>query len=175
VLLTGCGRSGQRKRAALGVPAHGPPIAGVDDRAAELADAVECRGQVGDGEVGQGCGVAGARSTLVDSETQAVGVGLPPGSGSGGPWREADTEDSVPEPARAIGIVGGKLDQWDGHWTEYGRRSRLLLLCARSGLGTMHCRRNVYGAAAGRREPASPPLNRVSSRIGEGLKPLTIR
>jgi hypothetical protein len=37
------------------------------------------------------------------------------------------------------------------------------------------CRRNVYGAAAGRREPPSPPLNRASSRIGEGLKPLTIR
>ena len=53
VLPTGCGRGGQRERAALGVPAHGPPIAGVDDRAAELADALECRGQVGDGEVGQ--------------------------------------------------------------------------------------------------------------------------
>ena len=32
-----------------------------------------------------------------------------------------------------------------------------------------------YGAAAGRREPPSPPVNRASSRIGEGLKPLTIR
>jgi len=30
-----------------------PPIAGVDDRAAEFVDALECRGQVGDGEVGQ--------------------------------------------------------------------------------------------------------------------------
>ena len=68
VLLTGCRRGGQRERAALGVPAHGPPIAGMDDRAAELADALECRGQVGDGEVGQGGRVAGARSTLVDSE-----------------------------------------------------------------------------------------------------------
>jgi hypothetical protein len=48
VLLAGCGRGGQRERAALGVPAHGPPIAGVDDRAAELADALECRGQVRD-------------------------------------------------------------------------------------------------------------------------------
>ena len=36
--------------------------------AAELADALECRGQVGDGEIGQGGRVAGARSTLVDSE-----------------------------------------------------------------------------------------------------------
>src|SRR5215204_2188317 len=31
-----------------------------------------------------------------------------------------------------------------------------------------------YGAAAGRGEPPSPPVNRASSRIGEGLKPLTI-
>ena len=38
------------------------------------------------------------------------------------------------------------------------------------------CRSNVYGAAAaGRREPPSPPVCRASSRIGEGLKPLTIR
>ena len=104
VLLTGYGRGGQRERAALGVPTYGPPITGMDDRAAEFADALECRGEVGDGEVGQGGGVAGARSTLVDSEAQAVGVGLPPGSGRGGPWREGHPEDSVPEPAGAIGI-----------------------------------------------------------------------
>jgi acetyl esterase/lipase len=35
-LLLGGRGAGQRERAALGVPAHGPPIAGVDDRAAEL-------------------------------------------------------------------------------------------------------------------------------------------
>src|SRR4051812_6084066 len=103
VLLAGYRRGGQRERAALGVPAYGPPIAGVDDRAAELADALECCGQVRDGEVGQGGGVARAGSTLMDSEAQAVGVGLPPGSGRGGPRREGDAEDSVPEPARAIG------------------------------------------------------------------------
>jgi hypothetical protein len=33
----------------------------VDDRAAERADALDCRGEVGDGEVGQAGGVAGAR------------------------------------------------------------------------------------------------------------------
>jgi hypothetical protein len=115
VLLVGCGRGGQRERAALRVPAHGPAITGVDDRAAELADAFECRGHVGDGEVGQGGGVAGARSTLVDSKTQAVGVGLPPGSGRGRSWRKSDPKDSVPEPAGAIGIVGRKLDQRHRH------------------------------------------------------------
>jgi hypothetical protein len=35
--------------------------------------------------------------------------------------------------------------------------------------------RNVYGAAAGRRELPSAQVNRASSRIGEALKPLTIR
>ena len=35
---------------------------------------------------------------------------------------------------------------------------------------------NVYGVdAAGRGEPPAGPANRASSRIGEGLKPLTIR
>ena len=53
-------------------------------------------------EVGQGSGVAGPGSTLVDSEAQAVGVGLPSGSGRGGPWRHGDAEDSVPEPEGAL-------------------------------------------------------------------------
>ena len=77
-LLTGGGRGGQRERAALRVPAHGPAIAGMDDRAAELADALECRGHVGDGEVGQGGGVAGARSTLVDSEGSPFALAAAP-------------------------------------------------------------------------------------------------
>src|ERR687895_70788 len=131
VLLPGCGRGGHGERAALGVPAYGPPVAGVDDRAAELEDALEGRGQVGDGEVGQGGGVAGPGSTLVDSEAQTVGVGLPSGSGRGVPWRQGDAEDSVPEPAGAIGIVGRKLDQGGGHGRSMARRT--YLSCARSG------------------------------------------
>ena len=128
VLLTGCGRGGQRERAALRVPADGPAIAGMDDRATELADAFECRGHVSHGEVGQGGGVAGARSTLVDSEAQVVGVGLPPRSGRGGPWRKGDPKDSVPEPAGANGIIGRKLNQRRGHGREYDRGSRSRLV-----------------------------------------------
>jgi hypothetical protein len=119
VLFPGAGRRCQRERAALGVPAHGPPIAGVDDRAAEFADALDRRGQVGDGEVGQAGGVAGARSPPVDSETQAVGVGLPSGSGRGGPWREGDPEDSVPEVgARSGSSAGNSISGagMDGVW-----------------------------------------------------------
>src|SRR6185312_17527912 len=58
-----CGRGGQRERAALGVPAHGPLIAGMDDRASEFADEVERSGQVSDGEVRKGSGIAGTGST----------------------------------------------------------------------------------------------------------------
>jgi hypothetical protein len=111
VLLTGCGRGGQRERAALGVPAYGPPIAGVDDRPAQRADALERCGQVGDREVRKGGRVARARSSFVDSEAQVVGVGLPPRSGRGGPWREVDPEDPVSEPQGAFGIVGRELDE----------------------------------------------------------------
>src|SRR5688572_28315149 len=60
----GCG--GQRERAALGVPAYSPLIAGVDDRAAKFADALERSGQVRDGEVRKGSGIAGTGSTIVD-------------------------------------------------------------------------------------------------------------
>jgi hypothetical protein len=82
----------------------------VDDRAAELADALESRGQVGDGEVRKGSSIAGTGSTIVDPEAQAVGVRLPPGSGRGGPGREVDPKDSTPKPAGTTGIVGRELD-----------------------------------------------------------------
>ena len=110
VLFRDFGRGGQRERAALGVPAYCPPIARVDDRAAEFANALECRGQVRDGEVRKGSGIAGTGSTIVDSEAQVVDVGLPPRSGRSGPWQEGDPEDSEPEPPRASGIVGWEFD-----------------------------------------------------------------
>ena len=110
MLFRDFGRGGQRERAALGVPACGPPIVGVDDRAAEFADALECRGQVRDGEVRKRSGIAGTGSTSVESEAQVVGVGLPPRSGRSGGVAKGDPEDSEPEPPRAIGIVGGKFD-----------------------------------------------------------------
>ncbi len=83
-------------------------------------DALECHGQVGDREVRKGRGVPRTEPTLVDSEAEAVGVGLPPGSGRGGPWREVNPEDFPPEPAGATGVVGWELDQWRGHGHKYG-------------------------------------------------------
>ena len=98
----------------------------MDDRAAEISDALECRGQVGDGEATAGRRVSpGPGPRAWTPRRRPVGVGLPhPGPGCGGPGREGDAEDAVPEAAGAIGIVGRKLDQWRGH-----RRS---IACARA-------------------------------------------
>jgi hypothetical protein len=62
--ILGC--SSQREWAALGIAADGPPRAGMDDRAAELADPLERSRQVADGEVGEGGGVPGTRPALMD-------------------------------------------------------------------------------------------------------------
>src|SRR5918996_4276793 len=58
-------RGHQGEWTALGVSADSPLLAGMDDRAAELADTRERRRQVGDGEVGKGGGVAGTRPAFV--------------------------------------------------------------------------------------------------------------
>src|SRR3954465_6022694 len=113
-------RGGQRERAALGISAYRPAIARVDDRAPELANVLECRGKVSDSEVREGSGVAGTGSTSVESEAQAAHLALPSRSGRGGPRRELNVEDAVPEPARAIGIIGREFDQGRGHAREYG-------------------------------------------------------
>jgi hypothetical protein len=52
---------------------------------------------------------------VMDPEAQVVGVGLPPRSHGGGPRRELDPEDSVPEPQGAIGVVGRELDERGEH------------------------------------------------------------
>src|SRR4051794_28766979 len=135
-LLGGCGRGGQRERAALGVPAYRPSIAGVDDRPPECANALECDRQVWDGEVREAGGVAGAGSTRVDSEPQAAGLGLPSRSRRRGPRRELDAEHAKPEAARAIRIIGREFHQWRGHGAEYGRRARPLPLRASVGTGS---------------------------------------
>jgi hypothetical protein len=105
-------------------------MAGVNDRAAELTYALECRLQIGDGEVRKGRGIARAGSTVVDSKPQAIRVGLPTRSGRRWPWREADPEDSVPELEGAIGIVGWEFDQRRGHGRSMATVSCSLLLRA---------------------------------------------
>ena len=95
----------------------------MDDRPAEFGDAREGRGQVGDGEVREGCGIARAESTVMDPKAETAGVRLPPRSGRGGSGREVDVEDSGPEAASTTGVIGGELDQWCGHEHKYGANS----------------------------------------------------
>ena len=112
-------RSGQREWAALGIAADGPPLAWMDDRTAEIADAPERRWQVVDREVREGGGVAGTRPTFVNPEAKAVVFDLPPGAGFGGSRHEFSAQQTAPETARTIGVVSRKLDQRDGHGPEY--------------------------------------------------------
>jgi hypothetical protein len=60
-------------------------------------------------------------------EAEAVGVGLPPRSGGGGPPREVDVEHSTPEAAGTSGVVGRELDQGRGHGQKYGHQLVLRL------------------------------------------------
>ena len=76
-----CG--GQGEGAALSVAADGPELARVDDRATELLDPLECRGQVANGEVGR----------------EAVSPG--PGPRSWTPRRRLSVSVSHPDPAAA--------------------------------------------------------------------------
>ena len=92
----------------------------MDDRTAVVADARECCWQVGDGEVGEGGGVAGTRPALVDPEANAVVLDFPPGAGFGGSRDKLGAQHTAPEAASAIGVVSGKLNQRDGYGPEYG-------------------------------------------------------
>jgi len=115
VLPGGRWRSGQSERAALGVSADGPPLSAVDDSSAEIVHALKRRRQVSDREVWKRSGIAWAGSALVDAETQAVAVGLPPGSRVPDPRREIEVKHSGPKPASPIGVVDRELDQRCGH------------------------------------------------------------
>jgi hypothetical protein len=104
----------------------------VDDRSTELTYVLERFGQVCDGEIGKASRIAGTRPTVMDAQAQVVGLGLPPRSGSGGPWREVHPEDSLPEAARAIGIVGREFDQGRGHGREVSPLDRARISFARN-------------------------------------------
>ena len=84
-LLHGCRRGGERERAALGVAADRPALAGVDDRAAQLGNARQRRLHSLDGEVRERRGVAG------------------PGPRAWTPRRRPSASASQPEPARRRG------------------------------------------------------------------------
>ena len=114
-------RGGQREGTALRIPTDGPPLPGMNHRAAVLTDALECHAQIGDSEVRKGGGISRTGPPLMDAEAEAVGLGFPPGSGPGGSWREVYAQHFPPEAVSTRGVVGGELDQVCGHEREYGR------------------------------------------------------
>ena len=83
--------------------------------ATEVADAIESRGHLGDIEVGEGGGVAGTATALVDPEPEIVPVRLPARALGLGAIGELDAEHAAPEALRAFGIVGRELDQRARH------------------------------------------------------------
>ena len=109
VPATASPRAGRRarKRAALRVPADRPTLAGMDDRAAQLADAFQRQGQVADREVGEGRGVARTGSALVDPEAKALARGLPPRTGLGPSRFEFGAQHAAPEAAARSGSSAG--------------------------------------------------------------------
>jgi hypothetical protein len=86
-------------------------LARVDDLAAEILDLAQRAGDVGDREVGQGGGVAGAAAALVDADPDALGLGHPAGPFALAARAQVDLEQFAPEPLGALGVVGGELDQ----------------------------------------------------------------
>src|SRR6201999_2323061 len=92
---------------ALGVAADRPALAGVDDRAAEVLDLTQGAGHVGDREVGERGGVAGAAAALVDADPDAARVGDPAGALPRPALGEVDFEQAPPEAQGALGVVGG--------------------------------------------------------------------
>jgi hypothetical protein len=129
VLLPGAGRGGQRERAALGVLARGPTIARVDDRAAELADALDRRRQVGDGELGKARRVAGPGPRRWTPRCRpSVSVSHPDPAAVGRGARVTPRTPCQNWRARSGSSAGNSISGagMDGVWPA----SRSLLLCA---------------------------------------------
>src|SRR5688500_16516972 len=85
-------RAGEPERRSLGVPADHPGLAGVDDLAAECADALHGGVEIVDGEVGEREAVAGAAPPLVQPELDPVPVALPAPALLGSAAAERDLE-----------------------------------------------------------------------------------
>ncbi len=148
----------QGEGAALGIPTDGPLITGVDDRAAELSDAIECLGHFGDGEVRKGGGIPRAEPTLVQPQAEVLAAGLPPGSRLGRPRRQLEAKHSVPEAAGTRDVVSWKLDQGREHHTSmasgphtpiHGPRDRVTRSSLSSGLAQSRTRLSTDPSRSG--------------------------
>jgi hypothetical protein len=103
--------SGEPEGAALGVPADRPPLARVDDLAAQFLDADERLRDVGDVEVGKREAVAGPGPALVQPERNSAFPRLSAASLSLLALDERDAQQPLPEPTSALWVVRGKLDK----------------------------------------------------------------
>jgi hypothetical protein len=83
----------------------------MDDFAAERANPLDCRSEVHYREIREREAVARAGTALVQSEHDPGVVGLPAAPFLGSAALERHLEQLFPEAWRALGLVGGKLDQ----------------------------------------------------------------
>lgn len=103
--------AGEPEGRSLGVAADHPALAGVDDLPAERLHPLDCGWEVGDREIGEREAVAWAGAALVQPEHDPFVLALPPAALLRFPVGERRLEQALPEPSRAFGLVGGKLDQ----------------------------------------------------------------
>src|SRR3954469_20750571 len=101
----------ESERGALRVLADSPLLARVDHGSTERLHALECARQIVDREVGKREAVAWAGAPLVYAERRFACVRLPALPFVLGSVLERDTQQLAPEAQRALGVVGGELDQ----------------------------------------------------------------
>jgi hypothetical protein len=102
---------GQSEGAALGVLAHRPPLAGVDDAPPERLDPAQRVREIVDLEVGKGDGVARTLSPGVHPDRRRAPARLPALALSFDPVSDLHAEQTAPEAKRPFGLVGGELHQ----------------------------------------------------------------
>ncbi len=101
---------GEGERRALGVLADRPAVARVHDAPAERPDALDRGRHVGDGEVGQRPGVAGAGPAGVDADPGALAARLEALTLALAARVELHGQQALPEAACALDVVRGELD-----------------------------------------------------------------
>ena len=110
-ISTARGVLGQGEGRRLRVLADRPSLTGVDDAPAELADALERRGEIADHEVGQREGVPGTASARSARRSAGSARVRLPASPSASGRASSSTPSSPVQKRRARTGVGGELDQ----------------------------------------------------------------
>jgi hypothetical protein len=142
--------SGKPERASLGVSTDAPPLSGVDDLTAEIADPLKRRIHVRNRKVRERHLIARACPSWVEAKGRASAVGLPAFTFTFEAALELYVQDPIPEPPGPSGVIGGELHESDrrGHFTTIR-------------LGRAHPRHAVDRAEAPTPRPyrVAPPLH----------------